>query len=316
MKHARQVVVVLDLWDLGGPTYARIIEPRVTLRDLLDEAHRHVSEPFDVYLGGTAIAIEDSHAVSVKDGALFSFVRAGTVLCWCFEIDRFLLLPDEWIDSPRRIRQEQPSDHWLVIRPDSAKLLAHPIDSDDSLHEVIATQMHQRSIHVSIGMPVSSAGLEVVFDGYRVSKIIAAAPRSESIPEGPPLGTFVFLDARQTGRGVTFRLVEAPLFTLRPAAESLHVRIVPGFRIFAEHPRLQMEGLPVVNEVDPNSSCATRPISSGAPFSERSALAATFDELSAEEAPADAARISSVRQRSEAGSLHCWIHCFCACPCS
>ncbi|CAE7316773.1 unnamed protein product [Symbiodinium sp. CCMP2592] len=303
---ARKASVILDFWDLGGPTYARIVNPQLTFKDLEDEASRHGFDRFDAYLGGDDTVLNAASVTTIADGTLVTFMRVGLPPRWHQEIDRFLMQPEEWIDSPRCMRLEQHSDHWLVIRPDCTKLMAYSTESDYSLQEVIATQMHQYPINVNVRMPVSEARLEVVFDGYHVSKIIAATPRSVPAPDRAESDTFVFLDARQMGQGITFHLTSTPLLTLREAAESLDTSVAPGFRVYAEHPRLQVEGLAVSNgdvltlgfELDPNPSHACEPTGTAPIPAEVPHLASTFDELPFTTGPSEAARLYPDRPAS------------------
>ena len=67
----------------------------------------------------------------------------------------------------------------------------------------IANHMQRDVTAVSFGLPSDPLG-DVVHQGKLFEKVAAADCRSEAIPPGPNLGSFLFLDARQADAGLGF----------------------------------------------------------------------------------------------------------------
>ncbi|CAE7817460.1 unnamed protein product [Symbiodinium sp. CCMP2592] len=262
VSRSHKAVVVLDFSAFEGPTYACIVPSCLAYEDLDFFVQKHICDPWSVFIGDASRPLPFGDSCSVQNGTLVTFVQADTVHWGLPPLEHFLLSPDEWIECPRKVRKELPSDHWLLFLEEdqgwSTRLLPHDGDFDDELCSVIATKMHRRVESVSFCMPEAGTNPAIVFDGYATSRIIAATFKNAgaSTPE-----CVVFLDARQMGKSLRCLKVRTPLLTMREAVQSLCLVPVSGFRSYAEHPRLEVEGLAIANgnivalglETDPNA---------------------------------------------------------------
>eukprot|EP00439_Symbiodinium_sp_Y106_P039784 s190_g4.t2 len=171
-------IIILDLTAVGGPLFSSFVPALLTFRDLADFASAYTQLEWEVYQPSDVIPLISSFSQLVTSGQVF---RTKPVL-------PPVLAPHE----------------WLVVQTSRCTAIHHMMGDGPALQVVVAESMYRAVENVSFGRPHTPTDLaEVRYQGRAFLGIIAADPRSESIPPGPNLGAFVFLDARRVVQGLS-----------------------------------------------------------------------------------------------------------------
>ncbi|CAE7293014.1 CFDP2 [Symbiodinium sp. CCMP2592] len=212
IPEARRQTVLLDFSRLRGPTFAHVFHNPLTYRALEAVAETQTDELWHAFVPDAFEPLEVGGEVRLAEGALVSFSPRDVPFARDSDLSVLLDRPSTWQSEPEQVLLERPTVQ-----------------------------------HVSFGHPTEPLN-DVVHLGKLYDKLAAADYRAEHLPPGPNLGSFVFVDARQSARGLGFLFEgEGSTVPTQDGVRVLGLQPPRGFRTFAEHPLLQREGLPVVD---------------------------------------------------------------------
>ncbi|CAE7254572.1 GWD2 [Symbiodinium sp. CCMP2592] len=243
----RRQVVLLDFARMRGPVFAHVFHNPLTYRDLVTEAVAQTDELWHAYIPNSFEPLAVGCEVTLSSGDVISFSPRDVPLARDSDLTLLLSRPSSWQREPDHILLERPTSAWLVILPQSVQSFPFYGTFTADLQQAIADHMDSQVQHISFGHPTEPL-TDVVHRGRLFDKIAAADHRSENLPPGPNLGAFVFLDARQSARGLGFLFEgHGAVVPTQDGVRVLGLRPPRGFRTYAEHVFLRREGLPVVD---------------------------------------------------------------------
>ncbi|CAE7638887.1 CFDP2 [Symbiodinium sp. CCMP2592] len=243
----RRQVVLLDFSRMHGPVFGHVFHNPLTYRDLVTEAVAQTDELWHAYIPNSFEPLAVGCEVTLSSGDVISFSPRDVPLARDSDLTLLLSRPSSWQREPDHVLLERPTSAWLVILPQSVQSFPFYGTFTADLQQAIADQMDSQVQHVSFGHPTEPL-TDVVYRGRLYDKIAAADHRSENLPPGPNLGAFVFLDARQSARGLGFLFEgHGAVVPTQDGVRVLGLRPPRGFRTYAEHVFLRREGLPVVD---------------------------------------------------------------------
>ncbi|CAE7337947.1 CFDP2 [Symbiodinium sp. CCMP2592] len=243
----RRQVVLLDFSRLRGPTYAHVFHNPLTYRDLETAVAMRTDELWHAYMPNEFEPLAAGSEAHLAGGDVICISPRDEPLIRDADLSVLLASPSAWQREPDQILLERPTSAWLVIMPQTVCSFPFYGTFTDDLQQAIADHMDRQVQHVSFGHPTEPLA-DVVHHGLLYDKICAVDFRAEHLPPGPNLGSFVFLDARQTARGLGFLFEgDGLVVPTQDGVRMLGLRPPRGFRTFAEHDLLRREGLPVAD---------------------------------------------------------------------
>ena len=196
--------IILDLTDIGGPLFSEFVPVLLTFRDLAVFADVYTQQDWEVFKAGEDEPLANGSTRVVASGHTFTFVYAGRPPSWHAGLASEIRSRRSWVRTPPIAPPAMAPHEWLVVLATRRIAVHHTLGDGPALRAIVAEMIQRSPDHVSFGSPRSCGALvDVRFQGRPVIGILAAEPRSESIPPGPNLGAFVFLDARRIAHGIS-----------------------------------------------------------------------------------------------------------------
>ncbi|CAE7291651.1 unnamed protein product [Symbiodinium sp. CCMP2592] len=205
LEAEREVIVIYDFRQVGGPVYAKHICLDARYSDVLQEAREQNLQDFEVYLFGSDTPLVSGYGFRAVHGGIIQIVHVGRSPVWYGSFQDKLMDRNAWFAFPLT-NALPPSttyvmDEFKGVILESEDIMRKPESPPD--REDIAAALGYDAVRITCESPSWNRLQDIECRGTLCAFCVA-------LQHAPPptteenRGIFIFVDARQVGRMPTF----------------------------------------------------------------------------------------------------------------